>query len=411
MIRLLRFGIVGVILALRFAAAAPAAESPLFLISLDGFRWDYFDLYPAESAPLRELRLTGVSVRGLVPVFPSNTFPNHYTIVTGLYPAHHGVVNNDFFDPAAGRYFHYNQAAAVRDPHWWGGEPIWVTARKQGREAAASFWVGSEAAIDGVRPTFWKGYDPRLPFEARLAEVVTWMQLPPAQRPAVVAFYLEEVNGAGHRFGPEGPEVAAAVKLVSERVATLLARIRALGLEPNVVIVSDHGMTATSVQRTVVLDGIIDLKGVQIDAEGSTAALRPLDGDARALVRAFDHVAHVKAYLAEDLPARFHFGGNARIAPVWVLPEEGWLVGRQANVDRLKRNYPEKGFLAGDHGYDPALTSMRGILLAHGPAFRRGAELPEVENIHVYNLLCATLGLKPAKNDGDDRLARAALRE
>jgi predicted AlkP superfamily pyrophosphatase or phosphodiesterase len=411
MIRLLRFGIVGVILALRFAAAAPAAESPLFLISLDGFRWDYFDLYPAESAPLRELRLTGVSVRGLVPVFPSNTFPNHYTIVTGLYPAHHGVVNNDFFDPAAGRYFHYNQAAAVRDPHWWGGEPIWVTARKQGREAAASFWVGSEAAIDGVRPTFWKGYDPRLPFEARLAEVVTWMQLPPAQRPAVVAFYLEEVNGAGHRFGPEGPEVAAAVKLVSERVATLLARIRALGLEPNVVIVSDHGMTATSVQRTVVLDGIIDLKGVQIDAEGSTAALRPLDGDAPALVRAFDHVAHVKAYLAEDLPARFHFGGNARIAPVWVLPEEGWLVGRQANVDRLKRNYPEKGFLAGDHGYDPALTSMRGILLAHGPAFRRGAELPEVENIHVYNLLCATLGLKPAKNDGDDRLARAALRE
>jgi predicted AlkP superfamily pyrophosphatase or phosphodiesterase len=411
MIRLLRFGIVGVILALRFAAAAPAAESPLFLISLDGFRWDYFDLYLAESAPLRELRLTGVSVRGLVPVFPSNTFPNHYTIVTGLYPAHHGVVNNDFFDPAAGRYFHYNQAAAVRDPHWWGGEPIWVTARKQGREAAASFWVGSEAAIDGVRPTFWKGYDPRLPFEARLAEVVTWMQLPPAQRPAVVAFYLEEVNGAGHRFGPEGPEVAAAVKLVSERVATLLARIRALGLEPNVVIVSDHGMTATSVQRTVVLDGIIDLKGVQIDAEGSTAALRPLDGDARALVRAFDHVAHVKAYLAEDLPARFHFGGNARIAPVWVLPEEGWLVGRQANVDRLKRNYPEKGFLAGDHGYDPALTSMRGILLAHGPAFRRGAELPEVENIHVYNLLCATLGLKPAKNDGDDRLARAALRE
>ena len=391
------------------AIVARAAEPPLILISLDGFRWDYCELFPGESTTLRGLRRDGVTTRALVPVFPTNTFPNHYSIVTGLYPPHHGIINNDFFDPALGRVFRYNQPMA-REPHWWSGEPIWATAIKQGRKAAASFWVGSETEVGGVRPTFWRPYDYSIPFEKRVDELIGWLKLPPAERPAIIAFYFEEVNGAGHRFGPTSPEVTAAIKRVDACVATLLQRVRAEGVEPNLLIVSDHGMTATSIERTIILDDLLDLKTVQVDADGSALAVRPLDGDVASLLRKFDGVRHVTAYRAEALRERFHFNDNARIAPVWVLPDEGWHLAMRSTVERLRRRFTEKGYLAGDHGYDPALPSMHGILIAHGPAFRRGVALPAVENIHLYNLMCAVLKLRPAKNDGDDRLLEAALR-
>ena len=385
--------------------------APLILISLDGFRWDYTALHPEASPTLRTLQRDGVAARGLIPMFPSNTFPNHYTIVTGLRPAHHGIVNNIFFDPAHGMFFRYNNPVSAGDSRWWGGEPIWVTAIRQGRKSAASFWVGSEAAIGGVRPTFWKKYDYSIPFDQRLDELMGWLALPPAERPAIITFYLEETNGQGHRFGPDSPELVAAIKLGDDRIATMLARVRGAGIEPNVVIVSDHGMTPTSRDRVVIIDDLIDRDAVLIEDEGSVLSLRPLRGDAAALVRKFDGVAHVKAYLAEDLPAHFQFRDNARIAPVWVLPEEGWHVGTRAAYERLITRYAAQGYLLGDHGYDPNLTRMRGVFIAHGPAFRRGVELPEMENIHIYNLLCAALRLKPAKNDGDDRLVRAAIRE
>lgn len=397
------------ILALLGSVLPAAAEPPLILVSLDGFRWDYGEKYAAEAATLRTLRQGGVATRGLVPVFPSNTFPNHYTIVTGRYPAHHGIVNNDFFDPAQGMYFHYYLPASVRDARWWGGEPIWVTAIRQGRKAATAFWVGSEAAVSGVRPTFWKSFDYRVPFEQRLEEMIGWCRLPAAERPTVIAFYLEETNSAGHRFGPDSPEVAAAVKLLDGRLATLLARLRAEGIEPNLLVVSDHGMTATSLARTVVLDDLVDLQTVQIDSDGSVLALRPLAGSPAELVERFKDVPHVRACRVEELPARFRMKDNPRLSPVWVLPEEGWHLGTRASIERLRVRYPEKGYLAGDHGYDPSLPNMRGIFIAHGPEFRRGVELPEVESVHLYNLMCAVLRLAPAPNDGDDRLVQAAL--
>jgi predicted AlkP superfamily pyrophosphatase or phosphodiesterase len=395
----------------RAAAEDRAVISPVIVISIDGFRWDYTDLYAAEAPTLRALMRDGSTARSLIPVFPSNTFPNHYSIVTGLYPANHGMVNNDFFDPKLGAVFRFNQPGAARDSRWWGGEPIWATAIKQGRKAATAFWVGSEAEVAGVRPTFWRNFDYRIPFETRLDELVGWMKLPPNERPAIVTFYLEETNGAGHRFGPNSPEVAAAIKLSDQRIAAMLARLRSENIEPNLVVVSDHGMTATSVDRVIILEDHVDRASVQVDAEGSAVALRPLQGDAPTLIRAFQNVPHVKAYRAEELPARFHFSGNDRISPVWILPSEGWHVVTRATFERLRSNYQVNGYLQGDHGYDPDLTNMHGILIAHGPAFRRGRQHPAVENIHVYNLLCAVLGLKPAGNDGDDRLVKSFLRE
>lgn len=379
---------------------------PLVLISMDGFRWDYCALHPAETPNLQQLLREGSSARALIPVFPSNTFPNHYSIVTGLYPAHHGIINNDMFDPGLQTFFNYKRPASAHDSRWWGGEPIWVTAVKQGHLSASSFWVGSEAEIQGIRPTYWKNYDYTIPFEKRLDELAGWLRLPEAQRPAVITFYLEETNSAGHKFGPDSPEITAAVKLLDGRIGAIRARLKSEGSTVNLVVVSDHGMTSISTDHVVVLDDYLDPAFVQVDFFGSVAGLRPLDGNAASVVRALSALPHAKAYLAEDLPARFHVGGNPRIPPVWIVPDEGWEIEVRNHFKMARMRFSK-----GDHGFDPALDSMHGILIASGPSFKSGVVIDPVENIHIYNLLCAALRLTPAANDGDDRLVRAFLKE
>lgn len=397
----------GAILLLLFAALARAAPAPLVLISLDGFRWDYMALYPAETPNLQQLARRGVRARNLIPVFPSNTFANHYSIVTGLYPSRHGIINNHFFDPTNGEYFRYNQLASVRASHWWGGEPIWVTAGRQGYKSAASFWIGSEAEIAGGRPTYWKPYDYRIPFETRLDEMIGWLQRPIEQRPIVLTFYLEETNSVGHRAGPGSAPVAAAVKLLDDRIGTLIKRFADEGIKANFIVVSDHGMTPSAPEQVVLFDDHIDLSTVQVDFDESVAGVRPLPGtDVVQLLQSLRRMPHMKVYRAEDLPRRLRINpANPRVPPIWVLPDEGWNLMRRVAFEAVHNN-----FAKGQHGYDPWLNSMRGLFIASGPAFKSGVVTNAVENIHIYNLMCAALGLKPAPNDGDNRLVKAALR-
>jgi predicted AlkP superfamily pyrophosphatase or phosphodiesterase len=394
------------VLPLMALGATADRPAPLILISLDGFRWDYTALFPAESTHLQRLARNGAQARGLIPIFPSNTFADHYSIVTGLYPSRHGIINNRFFDPARGEVFQHNRPATAQTSHWWGGEPIWVTAHKHGYATAASFWPGSEAEIAGVRPTYWKSYDYTIPFETRLDELMGWLNQPPERRPVFIALYLEETNSVGHRFGPASPEVAQAVKLLDGQIGALTRRLADSGIAANLVVVSDHGMTSSGPERVVLFDDYIDLKTVQIDFDESVAGLRPTDGNVDALVAALRRMPHVTVFRVEDLPARFRVdAGNPRVPPVWVLPDEGWNVMRRAMFEAARPRFSK-----GQHGYDPNLETMRGIFIASGPAFKSGVVIDAVENIHVYNLLCAALGLRPAANDGDDRLVKVALR-
>ena len=387
----------------------PSAEgpAPVLLLSLDGFRWDYCDLYPAQTPNLRALAKEGCRAEGLIPVFPSHTFPNHYTIVTGLRPIRHGIVNNVFFDSARGGVFNYKLPTHARDPYWWGGEPIWITARRQGRPSACYFWPGAEVVRPDVLPTFNKPYDYKIPFATRLDELMRWLQLPSGERPAVIAFYLEETNSTGHNFGPGSAELRAAVQMLDQRVGEIRERARASGVALNLVIVSDHGMAPTEgATRTTILDEILDLKLVQVDFEGAVVGLRPRDGDVPALrSRLAALPAHYRVYATKELPRHFHMTEHHRLPPLWIIPDEGWRVQRRSSFQ-----VTGDANLKGDHGYDPALPSMHGIFIASGPAFRRGVRVGRVENLHVYNLLCAAAKLTPAPNDGDNRLVKAALR-
>lgn len=392
-------------LALSGCATRPAAPAaPLILISLDAFRWDYVAMYPAETPHLQRLIREGATARALMPVFPSNTFPNHYSIVTGMYPARHGIINNTMFEPESGLFFRYNQPGSASQGRWWGGEPIWATAIKQGGLGGAWFWPGSEAEIGGIRPTIWHTYDATLAFEKRLETLVAWLGRSRDVAPVVATFYIEEINSIGHKFGPGSPELGAAIKIADAQVGRLRAALEAAGIAANLVIVSDHGMTPISTERVLVLDDYLDPAAVQMDFDGPVAGLRPLHGDEASILQALARLPHAKVYRAADLPARYRMRDNPRIPPVWVVPDEGWEVLWRSRFEQYRAT-----FNRGDHGFDPALPAMHGIFIAHGPAFRRGVTVEAVENIHIYNLLCAALRLKPAPNDGDDRLVRSTL--
>ncbi len=398
----------GILLALLLLAAKAAGAEPIvILVSLDGFRWDYPEKYATETPRLRELAADGVRAERMISCFPTLTFPNHYSIATGLRPEHHGIVNNRFYDPALQATFIYKNHECAVDGRWWGGEPIWITAVKQGRRSACLFWPGSEAEIAGARPTYYRAFDDSLTSAQRVDGLLAWLSLPAEQRPGFCTLYLDAVDHAGHDYGPDAPETAAAIREVDAALDRLCTGLEARGLREvtDLVIVSDHGMTAVDPAHTVLLDDLVDLNSVQVDCLGTQAGLRPVQGTAEQLLARVRRVlpAALHGCLRSEVPERFHYRDNPRIPPVLVLADEGWEVTTRAEQARRKK--PERG----DHGYDNLLVSMGATFVANGPAFRRGVVLPPFENIEVYNLLCAVLGLRPAPNDGDATLIRTAL--
>jgi predicted AlkP superfamily pyrophosphatase or phosphodiesterase len=385
--------------------APPPKAALLILVSIDGFRWDYLQKY--EAPVLQSLASGGVHATRLLPSFPSKTFPNHYTLVTGLYPQNHGIVANWFFDPADDAKFDMGRL----EPRWWeGGEPVWITAEKQGVRSACFFWPGSETVHQGIRPTFFMPFNKKLRAAERVDGLLGWLALPPEQRPRFGTLYFDVVDDMSHRHGPDAPETGAAVKEVDEAVGRLLAGLDRLGLRDrtDLVIVSDHGMTETGPGQVVFFEDLMDVSQVRVEAAGAYGGVRPKPGvDPAALVAGIRAKAppQVRVYLREEMPARLHYRAGDRIPPILLLTDDHWSIEQKTGWPNRLLTYSK-----GSHGWDPATPNMGALFVAHGPSFRQRAVLPEVENIQVYNLLCAALGLKPAPNDGDQRLARAALR-
>lgn len=384
------------------------AAGPLILISIDGFRWDYLKEFSPPT--LNELAASGVHASRLIASFPTKTFPNHYTLVTGLRPEHHGIVSNYFFDPVLNRAFNKNQTADNEDPHWWSeGEPIWITAEKQNLRTACFFWPGSQTSIQGLKPTYHRRYSGKIDSNENVENLLRQLDGPPERRPQFCALYLDLVDIIGHKFGPDAPETRDAVREVDQALARLLDGLAKRGLRDtaNLIIVSDHGMTSIDAKRVIFLEDLMQTSTVQIESYGPNGGVRPKTGSAAELVTKIraKKIPHLRVYLREEVPEELHYRDNPRIPPVVLIADEGWNIETKVGWPKLSVNYNR-----GSHGYDPLLPDMGALFIASGPAFQQGVEIPAVENIHLYNLLCATLGLKPAPNDGDDRLARAALK-
>jgi predicted AlkP superfamily pyrophosphatase or phosphodiesterase len=377
----------------------------LVLLSLDGWRWDYHTKAPTPN--LRRVMARGVRAERLVPVFPSKTFPNHYSIVTGLYAEHHGIVGNTMREPGTDLRFALSNRDAVGDTRWWQGEPIWVTAGRHGRRTATLFWPGSEAAVAGARPDDWTLYDGSIPNHERVVRILRWLDLPASRRPSLITGYFSDTDDAGHDEGPESTRVRDAIGTIDAAIGELTAGIAARGLEDrvNVVIVSDHGMAATFPDRVIVLADHVAPDSVDIVELGPNLGLNPLTGSVDDLYRRLAHAhPHLRVYRRSDTPARWRYRTHPRIPALVGVVDEGWTLVRDRS--RLASATSNRG----NHGFDPGLRSMHGLFVAAGPAFRRGAVVPPFENVHIYNALAAALDIPPAPNDGDPAVAGRLLK-
>lgn len=367
----------------------------VLMISLDGFRWDYVDKVPTPN--FHRLIDSGVRAKRMLPVFPSKTFPNHYTLVTGLYIEHHGIVSNRMWDPDLKASFVYKDSVSSQDPRWWGGEPIWVTAEKQGLITATYFWVGSETEIAGKRPTYFKKYDHQKPDSERVDEVLDWLDLPAEKRPSLITLYFALTDDVGHEFGPESDEIKAAIEQVDQTVGRLIDGLEKRGIfeKVDLIIVSDHGMCQVNPENVVFLDDYVDLKKLRPNIESPIFGLWPekeqVDNVYQKLVSANPHM---KVYKKEDMPPEFHYSQHPRIPPIVGMVDEGWSL----TTHSFQKKYPRT--LLGTHGLDPALPSMGATFIAHGPGFKKGVLVEPFRNIHVYDLIAHLLNIRPASNDG-----------
>jgi predicted AlkP superfamily pyrophosphatase or phosphodiesterase len=373
-------------------AVAETARRPMvILVSIDGFRADYLDRGLAPT--LSRLAEEGASA-AMRPSFPTLTFPNHYTLVTGRHPDHHGVVGNSMIDAELGD-FSLRDTAAVADGRWWdGAEPIWVTAEKAGLSTATLFWPGSEAEIQGVRPRDWLPYDKNLPGDARVDELLAWLDQPVGERPVLSTLYFDIVDTAGHLHGPEGPETEAAIASVDASIRRLIEGLTAHGLYDDTVliVVSDHGMAATSPDRTVYLDDLIDPAAVQIVYMGASSFLVPRPGREAEVDAALTGAhPHLECWRKGDIPPRLALGANPRVAPIVCLSETGWLLATRA------RPVTRPG---GAHGYDNVAPEMAAIFIARGPGVVAGRRLTHMDSVDVQPFLGRLLGIPVPEGDG-----------
>jgi predicted AlkP superfamily pyrophosphatase or phosphodiesterase len=393
------------------------------LISLDGFRADFLNrgLTPALNAFIA----SGISPKYMLPSFPSVTFPNHFTLVTGLYPESHGIVGNSFWDPELGAEFYYTDPLRSIQAKWWTAEPLWATAENQGVRTAIHMWPGSEAHIPPLEPTYLDKFNETEALTTKVARVLELLDLPgdlddvtglsPDRRPQLIAAYVPNVDSDGHKYGPNSTEIRATISDVDSMLAIIMDSLydRNLTEIVNVVVVSDHGMATTSNTRLVQLDDLIDLSLVDHIDGWPLRGLR-LKNPARdvpvlyeQLLRASEKSQGFDVYTLDMMPERYHFTNSKRIAPLWIVPRTGWAIVEKADFDVVEAQAAGTIYHPlGLHGYDHEHPLMRAIFVARGPAFPHApnSRVPVFQNIEVYNIVCDSLGIQPHPNNGTLRL-------
>lgn len=366
---------------------------PLLLVSLDGFRAEYLER--GFTPTLLAMGERGVRAPYMIPVYPTSTFPNHYSIVTGLYPESHGIVSNRFYDPVFREGFNLRDGAPSQG-RWWGGEPLWSTLSKQNKKSATFFWPGSEAEIAGHRPTLWRPYDARVPAPRRVQQVLEWLSLPAEERPAFVSLYFSQPDREGHASGPDSQETNHQLLLAEEQMVQLVQGLseRQLLHCVNMIVLSDHGMAAAGKDRVIGLQKYVpELNDVALTYFGAVGmfSLKEDNDDMKHEIMSNLSCKRpdMRVYSPADLPKRFHFSNNRRISDVIVNLDAGKTVTTNTSW-----------FLGGQHGYDNYFKEMRALFVAYGPDLQQGLEIEPFQNIELYNFMCQLTGVEPAENNG-----------
>lgn len=365
-----------------FVNSSQSAQAPyVVLISIDGFRHDYAKRFGASN-----LLLFDVRAEGLIPSFPTKTFPNHYTIVTGLYPVHHGLVSNTFYDRNINRVYEIGNRAEIENPVWYHGEPIWSLARAQGMVTASMMWVGTEAPINGYHPTYYYKYNAGISYEDRVNTVMNWLRLPEKKRPHFITLYFSETDDVGHEFGPDSEEIANSVLKMDSLIGQLQLKLKSTGLPVQLIVVSDHGMQRFDVKNLIRLSELIPENDESTVITKSIPAMI-YSSDSVYMDQCYQSLSQdnrLTVYRTGEWPEHYHYKANTRIGDLIIVPKPGFQI---SEAEALPQG-------SSTHGYDPYMTSaMNGIFYADGSAFQSNLEIGAFENIHIYPLIAKILRL------------------
>ncbi|SMO93322.1 ectonucleotide pyrophosphatase/phosphodiesterase [Gracilimonas mengyeensis] len=390
-----------VVLAFAFITACqtPSTQTEpnkLLLVSFDGFRVDY--LSKTDTPNFDKLVSSGVVSEGMIPIFPSKTFPNHYAIATGLYPENSGFVGNNMYDAEMGKSFSIGNREAVENADWYGGEPIWNTLEKAGVKTGTMFWVGSEAPIQDMRPTHWKKYDGGMPDSARIDTVLKWLDLGNEKEVDFATLYFSFVDTYGHRYGPNSEETVAAIQRADELIGYLTEQLKERGLadQTNLMVVSDHGMAEVSRERLVLLDEFINPDELQMVEYSPALMANVRNGNLEEVYQVLKESAeHFRVYKKDEIPERFHLKNHHRVPDLLLIADVGYTISTRQYVEE-RPGYPA----GGAHGFDNQAPEMHSLFVAAGPDFKKGYQMETFENIHLYPLMVHLLDVEPAPVDG-----------
>ncbi|MCP4458086.1 MAG: alkaline phosphatase family protein [Cytophagales bacterium] len=362
-------------------------QTYVVMVSIDGFRYDYAEKFGAEN--ILTIAENGASTSRMIPSYPSKTFPNHYTLVTGMYPGTHGITSNEFYSVSKKAHYGVRERNTVTDGSWYGGTPLWVLAEKNQMLAASYFWVGSEADIQGVRPSYDYKYDGSVPNDVRVNQVIDWLAMPEKERPHMINLYFSLVDDAGHRFGPDSDETKEAVLSIDEQIGRLREGIKASGLPVTLVITSDHGMTP--INKGISLD--IDWRGAEVEFISTHIMVyHKDDGVIDAIINDLKDVDGLVLYKDENFPEEYHFNNPDRSGDLLIQVQPPVIFSRRDTIT------------GGTHGYDPyKYQDMHTIFYIEGPTIKSNYEIAPFENIHAFPLIATILGL-PIPDDIDGKL-------
>ena len=366
-------------------------ENITVIVSLDAFRWDYPQIH--DTPWLDSIARAGVSAT-MLPSYPASTFPNHYTIATGLVPDHHGIVNSQFWDSERGVMYSMGDPETRNNPDYYGGEPIWATAERQGVRTGNVYWVGSDIPIGGVLPTYYKNWydEPRLDYCERVDEALRLLSLPEAERPRLVMVYFDDPDWTSHEFGPRGIETGVMVHYLDSLMGVLYTGIKDLpyGDKVNMIVTADHGMTDISDERFICIDDYVKDEWVEHAVSTSPTSIFTKPGCRDSVINALKDVEHISVWKKEEVPAELVYGTSPHLGDIIVVPDLGWQFGWQPRG------------LVGAHGYSPQESDMQVMFRACGPDFKEGYAAPARHvNVDIYGLLCHLLGIEPQPTDGD----------
>ncbi len=376
----------------------PIAPRPyVVMLSLDGFRWDYDT--KTSTPNFDYLAKNGVKAEGLQPSFPSKTFPNHYSIATGLHPGNHGLISNSFYAPDLNQYYSIGDRSKVENGEFYKGEPIWVTAEAQRVKTASYFWVGTEAKIKGYLPSYNKIYDHSFPYEQRVDSVINWLQMPYSERPHLVTWYIDRSDGIGHEFGPDSPEIVETVGMLDSLIGVFISKLNKLPIKDSVnfIIVSDHGMGSIQNDKIVYLNEYLNDNWIDTTLGANPFTLiYPKKNYKDSIYKYMQNVEGITTWKKEDILDRFHLKQNERMSEIVVVADSGWSTA----LCKDSRTYN-----GGTHGYDNLNKDMHGIFFGVGPSFKSDYTTGTLINTDIYNLIARILEIKPAPNDGEpDRI-------